>query len=213
MNKSKKRVLNEAGTRAKCYTCYRPFSSCMCSHITKIDTDTKFVILMHDKEFKKTKNGTGIFSHLSLPNSKIFMGIDFTNNSRITKIVEDKNNNCYILYPSTKAQSLNETNIKKDGKKTVIFIIDSTWACAKKIMRVSKNIKNLPHISFSHDKRSLFHIKKQPLDICLSTMESIHCVLEILDSKKDEQIQKKKLDNFLNPFHEMVKYQMKYTSY
>ncbi len=207
----RKRGTEGAGYRKKCYRCYRPKSTCMCKYVSVTKTKTKFVILMHFKEFKKTKNGTGIFSHLSLENSELFVGIDFSEYDRINEIVEDENNNCYILYPSKKSQALNRTDITKKGKTTVIFIIDSTWACAKKIMRVSKNITNLPHLSFYHDKVSAFHIKEQPADICLSTMESIHCVLELLKSQDKEDISAEKMDNFLNPFKEMVAYQLTYT--
>ncbi len=190
--------------RAQCYRCYRPKSSCMCGHIRAIKTQTKFVILMHSKEFKKTKNGTGIFSHLSLPNSELFVGIDFSDNKRIDAIVEDENNNCFILYPSKNSIILNEEPIKEEGKTTVIFLIDSTWACAKKIMRVSQNIKDLPRLSFHHDKLSAFHIKEQPDAICLSTIESIQTVLGLME----RDISQKELEEFLRPFHEMVKYQL-----
>ena len=207
----RKRGTEGAGYREKCYRCYRPKSTCMCSHIVKTQTKTKFVILMHSKEFKKIKNGTGHFSHLSLENSELFVGIDFSDNRRISEIVEDENNNCFVLYPSKKSRPLNTTDIYHDKRQTVIFLIDSTWACAKKIMRVSQNITNLPHISFYHDRVSAFHIKEQPAAICLSTMESIHCVLEILNRQEKEQIPKEKMENFLNPFHEMVAYQMQFT--
>ncbi|MEA3289204.1 MAG: DTW domain-containing protein, partial [Campylobacterota bacterium] len=52
-----------------CYSCYRPKSSCMCEYTKPIATNTKFIILMHPKEFRKTKNGTGHFTHLNLSNS------------------------------------------------------------------------------------------------------------------------------------------------
>jgi len=208
---SRKRGAEGAGYREKCYRCYRPKTTCMCKHVSVTQTKTKFVILMHYKEFKKTKNGTGIFSHLALENSELFVGIDFSDYKRINEIVEDENNNCYILFPSQKSQPLNTIDISKEGKNTVIFLIDSTWACAKKIMRVSKNITNLPHISFTHDRVSQFHIKEQPADICLSTMESIHCVLELLNSQDKEDVSREKMENFLNPFKEMVAYQMEYT--
>ena len=209
--RSRKRGTEGAGYREKCYRCYRPKTTCMCKHVSVTQTKTKFVILMHYKEFKKTKNGTGIFSHLALENSELFVGIDFSNYKRINEIVEDENNNCYILYPSKKSKPLNTTDISIEGKNTVIFLIDSTWACAKKIMRVSKNITNLPHISFHHDRVSEFHIKEQPADICLSTIESIHCVLELLNSQDKENVSREKMENFLNPFKEMVAYQMQYT--
>jgi DTW domain-containing protein YfiP len=162
---------------------------------------------MHSKEFRKTKNGTGMFSHLSLPNSELFVGIDFSDNRRIDAIVEDEKNNCFVLYPSKNSLILNETQIAQEGKTTVIFLIDSTWACAKKIMRVSKNIKDLPRLSFYHDRVSAFHIKEQPNEICLSTIESIQTVLGLVEL----DISQEKLEQFLTPFHKMVAYQMDFT--
>ena len=38
----------------------------MCEHAYPVDTKTKFVILMHPKEFKKIKNGTGHLTHYYL---------------------------------------------------------------------------------------------------------------------------------------------------
>ncbi len=71
----------------------------MCKHITTVNTKTKFIILMHPKEFRKTKNGTGHFTHQSLSNSEIYIGIDFTNNEKINSIIDNTKNKCYILYP------------------------------------------------------------------------------------------------------------------
>jgi len=65
--------------RNVCYKCYHPSSSCMCSHISAIETNTHFVILMHPKEFRHTKNGTGNFTNLSLKNCELHVGIDFSN--------------------------------------------------------------------------------------------------------------------------------------
>lgn len=203
--------MQEPMYREKCYRCHRPQVACMCGHINSIATKTKFVILMHTKEFKKVKNGTGIFSYLSLENSELFVGIDFSETKRIQEIIADTNNDCYLLFPSKKSQPLNNTSIHKAGKNSVIFIIDSTWACAKTIIRLNENISNLPHISFYHDKRSAFGFKEQPSEICLSTMESIHTVLELLVAQEEEQISEKKMGEFLNPFRQMVAYQMHYT--
>ena len=194
-------------TRDKCYKCFRPFTSCICKYVNKIDTQTKFIILMHPREFKKTKNGTGHFTHLSLPNSQIYIGIDFSNNKAINDIVDNPLHNCYILYPGVDTIKLNNTNIKEENKTNVIFIIDSTWACSKKMLRVSKNLHHLQRVSFEHTKASAFKIKTQPNSYCLSTIESTLCVLELLNHHKIENIENKKLENFLNPFEKMVEYQ------
>ena len=125
----------EYGVREKCYKCYRPKISCMCLHVESFDTKTQFIILMHPKEFKKTKNGTGRFTHLLLKNSKIFIGDDFTNHKEINEII--KNTNAYVLYPSKDAINLSNTKMDVD-KNITIFLIDSTWSCSVSLLRNSK---------------------------------------------------------------------------
>lgn len=199
------------GDRAKCYKCHRPKSSCMCSHIRPIATQTKFIILMHPKEFKKTKNGTGHLTRLSLPNSELFMGIDFSDNVRINEIIATHES--FILYPSAHAINLSHKNplIEKAlhvKKPMAIFLIDSTWACSLKMMRESKNLHALSHISFDATKRSEFKIKEQPLEYCLSTIESTLTVLELMSKWQIETIAQEKLGAFLTPFHAMIEYQL-----
>ena len=84
--------------RDKCYACYRPISSCMCEHITPFTTNTKFIILMHPKEFRKTKNGTGRFTYQSLENSELYVGDDFSQHKRVNELITNKDNNCFVLY-------------------------------------------------------------------------------------------------------------------
>ncbi len=183
----------------------------MCEHIRPISTHTKFIVLMHPKEFKKTKNGTGHLTHLSLPNSELFIGIDFTDNARINEIIATHES--FILYPSKHAINLSHANPLTEKalhvkKPMAIFLIDSTWACSLKMMRESKNLHGLAHISFDATKRSEFKIKEQPLEYCLSTIESTLTVLELLSKWQIETIAQEKLETFLTPFHAMIDYQL-----
>lgn len=194
--------------RNVCYTCYRPQTSCMCSYITPIETKTRFIILMHPKEFKKTKNGTGHFTNLSLKNCEIFVGIDFTQHTAINRIINDPANECYTLYPGEDSINLNENAVKDEEKNLVIFLIDSTWPCSKAILAASPNIDALKKLSFTHTEASKFTFKEQPKAYCLSTMESTLCVLNLLNRHRIEEIERKKLDSFLLPFEKMVEYQL-----
>ena len=193
------------GDREKCYECYRPKSSCMCEHFEHIETKTKFVVLMHPKEFKKVKNNTGHFTHKSLPNSELFIGIDFTNHRRINEIIATHDS--YILFPSENALNLSEENPKKSDKDLAIFIIDSTWACTKKMFTLSQNLKELKHMSFTTTKSSLYDIKTQPDERYLSTIESTLVVLEELERLGIERVSKRQFDGFLRPFLKMIAYQ------
>ena len=180
----------------------------MCAYIRPIDTKTKFVILMHPKEFRKTKNGTGHFTHLSLVNCEIYVGIDFTKHTAINTIINDPLNICYTLYPHERSINLNKEPIGEEKKNSVIFLIDSTWPCSRAILRASPNIDALQKVSFTHTEISKFIFKEQPKAYCLSTMESTLCVLKLLNTHHIEHIENKKLDHFLLPFTKMVEYQL-----
>jgi DTW domain-containing protein YfiP len=160
---------------------------------------------MHPKEFKKVKNNTGHFTHQSLSNSELFVGIDFSNHQRINEIIQTHES--YILFPSSNAVNLSETNPKRSEKPLAIFLIDSTWACTKKMFTESKNLNTLKHMSFTTTKTSKYEIKIQPDENYLSTIESTLVVLELLNEWKVESIREEKLSGFLRPFEKMIAYQ------
>ena len=194
--------------RSVCYTCYRPQTSCMCRYIKPIETKTRFVILMHPKEFKKTKNGTGHFTNLSLQNCEIHVGVDFTEHEAINRIINDPSNTCYTLYPHESSINLNEESIADEKRNIVIFLIDATWPCSKAILAASPNINTLQKLSFTHTEVSKFTFKEQPEAYCLSTMESTLCLLKLLNRHHIAKIGSQKLDQFLLPFEKMVEYQL-----
>ena len=184
----------------------------MCAYIKPIQTKTKFVVLMHTHEFKKIKNGTGHFTHLSLENSQLHVDVSFATHEAVNALLNDVNNNCYVLYPGDDSIVLNDSPLPRDDKQNVVFLIDSTWHNAKKLLRDSPNIQALPKVSFKHTKNSAFKIKEQPMDLCLSTIESTLCVLELLTLNGDEDLSSFELDGFLEPFRKMVEYQVKCTT-
>ncbi|RXJ60052.1 tRNA-uridine aminocarboxypropyltransferase [Candidatus Marinarcus aquaticus] len=194
-------------TRAFCYECYRPQTSCMCEHIHPIQTNTKFIILMHPKEYRKTKNGTGHLTNKSLVNSEIHIGIDFTKNASVQTILNDKKYEPFLLYPGKDSILLNEEKIETT-KKLALFIIDSTWPCSKKILRQNPFLQTMRSISFEATQLSQFHIKTQPQKECLSTIESTLSILQHLHTQQFETITSTQFERFLTPFKAMVDYQL-----
>jgi DTW domain-containing protein YfiP len=167
---------------------------------------------MHPKEFKKTKNGTGRLTHLSLPNSELYIDVDFSTHSAVNALIDDNSNLCYVLYPGAESLTLNTQKIEAEGKQIVIFIIDSTWPCSVKMLRLSKNLQRLSKLSFTHSKISQFRFKEQPKDFCLSTIESTLTILELLNSHGMETIDEASFASFLDPFTSMVEHQLEYIS-
>ncbi len=187
----------------------RPSSSCICKHTNPIQTKTRFIILMHPMEYKKEKNGTGHMTNLQLENSEIIVGVDFTNNNRVNEILTKETSCSFLLYPGKDNFNL---SIRKSseinsfmGKNPHIFLLDGTWACARKMLKLSTNLQKLQRVSFDNKIKSKFIIKQQPESLCLSTIESVYTVLNLLKEGDVEQCEPK---DFLLPFEKMLEYQV-----
>jgi len=195
--------------RIKCYKCMRPSSSCICKHTNPIQTKTRFIILMHPKEYKKEKNGTGHMTRLQLENSEILVGVDFTNNKRVNEILTNEKSCSFLLYPGKDNFNLSVRESSETlsfvGNSPHIFILDGTWPCARKMLKLSKNLQKLKRLSFDNKIKSKFIIKQQPASLCLSTIESVYTVLNLLKEGGVEQCDTK---SFLIPFEKMIHYQV-----
>lgn len=187
----------------------RPSSSCICTHINPIQTKTRFVILMHPMEYRKEKNGTGQMTKLQLENSEIIVGVDFTDNKRVNEILAQENCSSFLLYPGNDNFNLSTSKssevISFMGNNPNIFILDGTWPCALKMLRLSENLQKLNRVSFDNEIKSKFIIKQQPNSLCLSTIESVYTVLNLLNAGNLEQCETK---DFLLPFEKMIAYQV-----
>lgn len=197
--------------RKNCYKCMRPSSTCICKHISPVLTKTRFIILMHPKEYKKEKNGTGHMTTLQLENSEIIVGVDFTNNSRVNEILTKENSSSFLLYPGKDNFNLSVRESSElnpfMGDNPYIFILDGTWPCARKMLKLSKNLQQLKRVSFDNEIKSKFIFKQQPEPLCLSTIESVYTVINLLKEGALEQCETR---DFLIPFEKMIEYQVEY---
>jgi len=170
--------------RQVCYRCFRPIKSCLCSDIKAFSTHTRFVILMHPKEARKVKLGTGRLTHLCLKNSEILLGVDFTEDQRVNLLIKDPAYYPVILYPGENSTNISEFHFHDsipDTRKILVFVIDASWTLAKKMLKLSINLQALPKIHFRPQGPSQYVIKQQPHEYCLSTIESVYFLLEELD--------------------------------
>lgn len=166
---------------------------------------------MHPKEYKKEKNGTGCMTNLQLDNSEIIVGVDFSNNDRVNEILTNEEIGSFLLYPGRESFNLSQRNGSEMhsflGKGANIFILDGTWPCARKMLKLSTNLQKLNRVSFDNSIASKFIIKQQPEALCLSTIESVYTVLNLLKKGGVEQCD---TTDFLVPFEKMIEHQLDY---
>ena len=197
---------------SRCMKCFRPAKTCYCKYIEPFDSGVKFVFLMHPKEAFKQRTGTGRLAHLTLKDSEILIGVDFTENKRLNVLLNDKSYVPLLLYPGEdawSAQTESEGQALKAmlGSKTLlVIVVDATWFFAKKILRLSKNIQNLQKISFRAGYKSQFQFKTQPEEECLSTIES--CYYLINELKGAGICKDVSAEPLMNIFKRMVAFQL-----
>ncbi|MDX9958759.1 MAG: tRNA-uridine aminocarboxypropyltransferase, partial [Spirochaetia bacterium] len=92
--------------RENCYRCMRPASSCLCPTEAPLPVRTKIVLLMHDKEWRRQKSGTGRLACLNLAGSEIIPGLGFDENPRVRELLADPAKRCVLLYPGDDAVDL-----------------------------------------------------------------------------------------------------------
>jgi DTW domain-containing protein YfiP len=164
---------------------------------------------MHPMEAKKQRLGTGRMTLATLDNSDIIVEENPDDSQIFKNYLNDPALNCYLLYPAQDAIDLSSSQITEltpVKKQNVFFILDATWPCAKKMMRLSTQLKKMNKVSFNEDYQSEFLIKHQPDHACLSTIESVYHTLNLLHDAKLEDVS---LNHFLDPFRALIAFQMK----
>lgn len=201
--------------RTVCRTCSQPNFSCFCKLVKPFDSNISFVILIHPIEAAR-RIATGRMSHLCLKNSYLIKGQDYSENETVNQLLSDPDYESVILYPGIKSKNISviseseKKSLFNPNKKLRIFVIDGTWATAKKIVRQSLNLQGLPRICFSSNKESNFRVRKQPRSGCFSTIEAIHYTIELLGDQNGFNLSERKHDNLLTVFDSMVETQLRF---
>ena len=146
---------------------------------------TKFVFLMHPHEVKKVKAGTGRFAALSFADAEIIVGIGFDDDARLRGLLSDPAYKPMLLYPGSGARDLSGGGFSPDdleGRRLLVVLLDATWSLAKKMLTLSPSLQALPRLMFTPKAKSRWIIKRQPSELCLSTLEATHELMLALEA-------------------------------
>lgn len=180
-------------SREFCYRCFWPKPLCWCSSITPMETRTRFVLLMHPKEFKREKAATGRLTRLCLTNCEVVCGVGFDRDPTVQALIADPLNVPVLLYPGRNAVNLSAVadpgtsepfaalRERLRTRTLVVFLLDATWALGRKMLRLSPSLQTLPRLMFTPLSPSRYIIKQQPHPACLSTLEAVHELLLALE--------------------------------
>lgn len=183
-----------------------------------MSTRTRFVFLMHPKEFKHEKAATGRLTHLCLAESAIHCGVEFDDHEAVQAILRDPRNFPVLLYPGRSAVNLSlvgaaarlsapPVGYQPREHNLVVLILDATWALGHKMLKLSPSLQRLPRVMFTPTVPSRFIIKQQPHAGCLSTLEAVHELLLALAAAGLDHYPRP--DLLLSVFHRMQDFQIR----
>ena len=199
--------------RDLCIRCLQPSFGCYCAHVQRFDSKIDFVVLIHPIEVKR-RIATGRMASLTLENSHLITGQDYTHDVGVNSILTDPNRHPVILYPGRLSHNISplsrdeKIGLFPEGKKLTIFVIDGTWHTARKTMHHSQNLKKVPRICFSPEKPSNFRVRKQPHPACVSTIEAIHHTIELIGDTQGFDTASREHDKLTYVFDKMVELQL-----
>jgi DTW domain-containing protein YfiP len=199
-----------------CTNCRKAKVTCYCERLRPFDSDPRFVILAHPREMRNSV-GTGRMLHLSIRNSLLIDGHDFGDDARVNRLIADPSLYCVLLYPGARSFDLSGCTAGEarafapDGRKLLLFIVDGTWETARGMINRSPNLKAMPQLSFTPERRSGYRFRKQPHDYCLSTLETAHWIIErFAELGVFERPPGDAHEGLLDTFGHMVQQQLRY---
>lgn len=162
-----------------CYRCFRPLKNCLCREAGTFSTQTEFIFLLHSKEARKEKTGTGRLAHLCLQNSRLFSGTDFSDDQAVSRLLHDPEYYPLLLFPGEKSAALTPAeDLSAAGKKLRLFVPDGTWTLVKRMIKRNPALNRLPQIRLNPPRPTRFVLKKEPDASCVSTIEAVYYFLE-----------------------------------
>lgn len=214
--------------RARCAHCLRAPVACLCHTIKPIDNRVKIVILQHPSEVKHGK-GTAKIVELTLNNSEIVIGEDFSRDEAFNAMMAQNCGRVMLLYPKEDAilpaqlkaclaHNTAPEQAEGEGQHALypdsmacglalsdltIIVLDGSWKKAYKMYCVNPILHTLPAIAIDVDNQSNYRIRKSSRADSLSTLEAC---FELLSELEGEQ---QSFSALLDSFNFMVEYQLK----
>lgn len=137
------------------------------------------------------------------------MGHDYSHDATVNTILGDARRHCVLLYPGATSFNLStaiptELKLCPDDRRLTVFVVDGTWATAKKTVNLSDNLKTLKRICFSPAQPSAFRVRQQPRPECHSTIEAIYHTIDLIGPAHGFDLASRAHEQLLFTFEKMV---------
>ncbi|MDO6499574.1 tRNA-uridine aminocarboxypropyltransferase [Photobacterium sanguinicancri] len=189
-----------------CEQCGKAKKACICKWIQTIDAKTQLCILQHPSEVNRAI-GTARILSLSLANSAMFVGEDFSQHEALNALLDDPTRDVWLVYPSDTSTAITELaareqNVTQTEKSLTLILLDGTWKKAYKMWQLSTNLHTLPTVNLDNVSSGNYRIRKSPREAGVSTVEAGYLALTALEGNKTD------FTPLLATFNRMIEFQI-----
>jgi hypothetical protein len=138
---------------------------------------------------------------LCLPRSDIAVGVDFSRDAHVQRMLVDDEHPAILLYPGDGARDLSEV---PTTRPVTLVVIDGTWHQARSLLRKNPALSRLPRYAFRPERPSEYRIRREPRADYVSTIEALISALGTLEGNPE------RFEAMLAPFRAMVENQLRY---
>lgn len=202
--------------RGFCWKCHRPQVTCFCEMTLPFQSSAEFAIIVHPYEVRSTV-GTAWILRQSISNIQWIRskGPELDENPHFLDLLAAPETFPLLLFPGPTSFNLCRgsdeewKSLVPSPRRPVFIVIDGTWTQARAILRKSNLLKTLPRVSFDTTQLSEYGFKLQPHPDCLSSVEGVHRVIEVLASRNWAPLPaERRHDRMIDIFRQMVHFQM-----
>ncbi|MFL5812538.1 MAG: tRNA-uridine aminocarboxypropyltransferase [Bdellovibrionia bacterium] len=202
--------------RAFCWSCHRPSQVCFCPMARPFEASADFALIVHPNEVKTTV-GTAWILRRSISNLTWIRsnGDRLDHDPVLKELLKSPTTAPILLFPDATALNLSSLpdekwqSVVKPPQRPLFIVIDGSWSEARGILRKSALLQSLPKASFDPAQPSEYGFKKQPHPACLSCVEGVHRVIEILASRGWGSIPPgREHDQMIQIFRSMIEFQI-----
>jgi len=181
-----------------CTKCGLPLINCICALCERTQTTTQFWILSSKREFHRPSNTARLMKLINPSSTEVFLWERTCEPEDLLQRISSGAFNVFLLFPAESDNlASRQTEYTQTDKIPAFILLDGTWKEARRILRKSSFLENLPIVSLDCNTPSKFNLRKGADSGQLCTIETaIEVLLQTGESEK-AQVFERSFDLFL----------------
>lgn len=180
ISESRREFNARGGKMVRCERCLLAEHYCICEGVEQSHCNAAVCLLMYHNESFKPSNTGRLIAEI-IPDNHAFRWDRTMPDKALLTLLKDPQYQPMVIFPASDVEPervVTEVEVI-EGKRPLFIFLDGTWREAKKMIRKSPYLDNLPVLSISPEKLSDYRLRVAPHEHQLGTAEVAIMVLAL----------------------------------